>query len=174
MVTHDITLDNYCYYEMARKRLGHVRDPVQLGIRLKAARLAAGVSQAKLAAGVCSASYVAHIEHAARVPSLQILRLFAQRLATSEGALLGIDDGVGDSARRFWDSVPLDQLVRRRLDAEAGDPRAQLEVVRGLVDSLSLALSRIEQLAQRGGETCLGHAPANGEHATSALTTVDA
>ncbi len=132
---------------MPPKRFRYVGDPVQLGARLKAARLAAGVSQGDLAAGVCSASYVSHVELATRVPSLQILRVFASRLSTSEEALLGIDDAVGDSVRRFCDSVPLDQLVRRRLDAEANDPRAQLELVRGLVDSLSLALSRIEQLA---------------------------
>jgi transcriptional regulator with XRE-family HTH domain len=62
----------------------HVDDPAAVGRRLKDARLAAGFSQRRLAFPGCSAAYISRLEAGDRVPSLQLLRKLAAKLAADE------------------------------------------------------------------------------------------
>ncbi len=68
---------------MPRRPSTHVDDPVALGKRLREARRSAGLSQRDLSFDGCTAAYVSRIEAGARVPSLQILHRFAERLGLS-------------------------------------------------------------------------------------------
>ena len=66
-----------------------------MGRRLRAARLAAGLSQRDLAFPGCTAAYISRIEKGERIPSLQILREFARRLGVSEAYLArGVEEPV--------------------------------------------------------------------------------
>src|SRR5262245_45727465 len=82
-------IDNSLQRSMRMSKRGwpHVDDPVSLGARLKEARLAAGLSQRDLAFPGCTAVYICRIERGDRVPSLQVLRQLAQRLAVDEDFL---------------------------------------------------------------------------------------
>lgn len=62
----------------------HVDDPVAVGRRLKEARIEAGLSQRQLSFPGCSAAYISRLEAGDRVPSLQLLRKLAQKLAADE------------------------------------------------------------------------------------------
>jgi tetratricopeptide (TPR) repeat protein len=60
-----------------------VDDPVAVGERLRQARQAAGLTQRDLSFEGCTAAYVSRIEAGARIPSLQIVHVFAKRLGVS-------------------------------------------------------------------------------------------
>lgn len=62
-------------------------DASKLGHRLRAAREGAGLTQRDLATDTCSAAYVSLIEKGERVPSLQMIREFAERLGVSDSYL---------------------------------------------------------------------------------------
>src|SRR2546430_15052606 len=51
-----------------------------LGERLKAARIAQGLTQERLAAGVATKGFISQVEHNQTTPSLPRLRLLAERL----------------------------------------------------------------------------------------------
>ena len=65
----------------------HVDDPKEVGVRLRDARLAAGLSQRQLAFPGCSAAYISRLEAGERVPSLQLLRKLAVKLNADENYL---------------------------------------------------------------------------------------
>jgi tetratricopeptide (TPR) repeat protein len=65
---------------MPRGPATHVDAPAKVGERLKAARLAAGLSQRQLAFHGCGPAYISRIEAGLRVPSLQVIHEFARRL----------------------------------------------------------------------------------------------
>jgi len=67
-----------------RTRVDYFDDPVQLGRRLREAREAAGLSQRELSFPGCTAAYISRIEKGERVPSLQLIREFAQQLEVNE------------------------------------------------------------------------------------------
>jgi tetratricopeptide (TPR) repeat protein len=87
-----------------------VPDPVALGQRLKAARENAGLSQRTLAFSGCSPAYVSRIEAGQRIPSLQLVRELARRLAVSEEYLLS---GEETSVQR---TLLVDAEIALRLD----------------------------------------------------------
>lgn len=65
--------------------------PVELGARVRKARVAAGLTQAELAGGDASVAYVSRIESGQRRPDLSVLEAFAPRLGVSvEDLLTGI------------------------------------------------------------------------------------
>lgn len=73
---------------MGRRRATHVDSATGVGRRLRAARQRTGLSQGALAAAAgCSAGYVSLVEAGKRVPSLQAVRAFADRLGASEAWL---------------------------------------------------------------------------------------
>jgi tetratricopeptide (TPR) repeat protein len=61
----------------------HIDSPREVGIRLKAARERAGLSQRQLSFPGCTAAYISRIEAGARVPSLQMINQLALRVEVS-------------------------------------------------------------------------------------------
>src|SRR4051812_17112137 len=61
----------------------HIDSPRDVGLRLKAARERAGLSQRQLAFPGCTAAYISRLEAGARVPSLQMVNQLAARLEVS-------------------------------------------------------------------------------------------
>lgn len=94
-----------------RERISHVDDPVEVGRRLRQARIAARLSQRELAFPGCSAAYISRIEQGERTPSLQVLRELAERCDTTEAHLA-------------WGREDLDDEVSRQIralrEAQAG------------------------------------------------------
>jgi transcriptional regulator with XRE-family HTH domain len=66
----------------------HPRPPV-IGARMRAARLAAGLTQRELAGGQFSASYISALERGNVIPSFRALGKLANRLGVTISALLG-------------------------------------------------------------------------------------
>jgi len=65
----------------------HVDDPVQVGRRLREARLAARLTLRDLAFPGCSAAYISHLERGRRTPSLQVIVELARRLGITTNEL---------------------------------------------------------------------------------------
>ena len=70
-----------------RPRTPHYDDPLAVGVRLRIAREAAGMSQRELAFPGCSAAYISRIERGERIPSLQVMRELAGRIGIGEAEL---------------------------------------------------------------------------------------
>jgi transcriptional regulator with XRE-family HTH domain len=83
---------------LKRPRTPHYDEPAAVGVRLHAAREAAGLSQRELAFPGCSAAYISRIERGERIPSLQVMRELARRVGVTEAELAygreRIDPGV--------------------------------------------------------------------------------
>lgn len=96
----------------------HVDSPAASGERLRAARVAAGLSQRKLAFDGCSPAYISRLESGDRIASLQVLRELGRRLGVSADYLATGDDGLEGHARRVADAFDawLDVLNNGRLD----------------------------------------------------------
>jgi tetratricopeptide (TPR) repeat protein len=125
----------------------HVDDPTSAGLRLKEARVAAGMSQRQLAFPGCSAAYISRLEAGNRVASLQLLRKIAARLGVdAEFLATGVarehpfpsELVEADVALRMDDLDMARDLYERALKTSA-EPRAQAEALGGLG---RLALSR--------------------------------
>ena len=84
-----------------RPRTPHYDDPVQVGLRLHAAREAAGLSQRELAFPGCSAAYISRIERGERIPSLQVMRELARRTGIGEGQLAYGNERLDGDVSRF-------------------------------------------------------------------------
>jgi tetratricopeptide (TPR) repeat protein len=132
---------------MPKRHWTYVDDPVALGARLKAAREEAGLSQRQLAFPGCSAVYISRIERGERIPSLQLLRELAKRLATSEEFLIsGTAPEAGDPLLEAEVALRLDQVeLAEHLYAQALEG-ARDDVTRGR------ALGGLAQLAFRAGD----------------------
>ena len=133
---------------MPRQKSTHVDDPRAVGLRLRTAREAAGLSQRQLAFPGCSPAYISRIESGDRIPSLQLLRELGRRLGVSEDFLAtGSDPHERDSAALEADvAVRLDELdlAESRYAAileDAGDDSER-----------SLAYAGLGQVAYRRGE----------------------
>ena len=89
----------------------HVDDPAAVGLRLKDARVAAGLSQRQLSFQGCSAAYISRLEAGDRVPSLQLLRKLAAKLNADEEFL-------ATGVSRIEQLAPelVEEEVARRLD----------------------------------------------------------
>lgn len=123
---------------MPRRPSTHVDDPVAVGERLRQARRAAGLTQRQLSFDGCTAAYVSRIEAGARVPSLQILREFAQRLGVDvEYLATGRHEGADLSSELLEAEVALQlgheeeaaalyEAAREGADSPAALARAQL------------------------------------------------
>jgi len=124
---------------MPRRPSNHVDSPAAVGERLRAARLAAGLSQRDLSFDGCTAAYVSRIEAGARTPSYQILREFGKRLgvsadylATGEEGILAADPLVeGTIALRLGDPDRAAEVYERHL-RESDDERAAAQADAGL------------------------------------------
>jgi tetratricopeptide (TPR) repeat protein len=131
---------------MPRSLTTHIDSPRELGIRLKAARDRAGLSQRQLAFPGCTAAYISRLEAGARVPSLQMVNQLAIRLdVTGQWLATGIDAAVvepielldAEVALRLGEVDEAERLFLARL--EPGDP------------SRPAALAGLGQIAFRAG-----------------------
>jgi tetratricopeptide (TPR) repeat protein len=146
---------------MPRQITSHVDSPASVGLRLREARTAAGISQTALSFPGCSTGYISRLEAGARVPSLQVVRELAQRLGVSESWLArGEEEGEREAARatavrdaelalRLGDADEAERLYTALREAAASDQeRAVVEAGLGLVayerDDLSDAVDCIE------------------------------
>ena len=114
-----------------RARTPHYDDPAAVGLRIRGAREAAGLSQRALSFPGCSPAYVSRIERGERVPSLQVIREIARRASVSEQIL-----AFGREA--------LDPAVAGRISAveaaEAGDdPTERIRAYQALARAASKA-----------------------------------
>ncbi|HEX5448631.1 MAG TPA: helix-turn-helix domain-containing protein, partial [Gaiellaceae bacterium] len=82
-----------------RTKVKYYDDPVLVGRRLRETREAAGLSQRELSFPGCTAAYISRIEKGERIPSLQLMREFSERLGVSESFLAhGTHEPVGKRA----------------------------------------------------------------------------
>jgi tetratricopeptide (TPR) repeat protein len=72
---------------MPRQKSDHVDSAAALARRLREARERAGLSQRALARDICTPAYVSRLEKGERIPSLQLLRRLAARLAADADEL---------------------------------------------------------------------------------------
>lgn len=115
-------------------------DPVDLGRRVRAARIGKGLTQSELAGSEVSVGYVSRIESGHRRPTLGVLALFAARLELSvEQLLLGTAPGELDEIRLALDFA--------ELALESGQPvEAETRAAEALARAASVPL---EDLAHR-------------------------
>ena len=133
---------------MPRQKSTHVDDPRAVGIRLKGAREAAGLSQRQLSFSGCSPAYISRIEAGDRIPSLQLLRELGRRLEVSE-------DYLATGAEARGQTTSLEAELALRLD--------NLEFAEGLYEELlakatapdarTEALTGLGRIALRRGKT---------------------
>jgi tetratricopeptide (TPR) repeat protein len=133
----------------------HIDDQAAVGVRLREARLRAGLSQRELAFEGCSYAYISRIEAGQRIPSMQVLQEFGRRLGVSATYLaVGTDapDHVdpldeGDLARRLGDH----QRAQRVYEAVTLEPApAPVRLARARAGQAEIAFQRgdVERAAQ--------------------------
>ncbi|HEX7626433.1 MAG TPA: tetratricopeptide repeat protein [Gaiellaceae bacterium] len=114
---------------MPRSLTNHIDSPREFGVRLKAARERATLSQRQLAFPGCTAAYISRLEAGARVPSLQMVNQLAVRLdVAGEWLATGIEPVAAAPNDLFEAEVALrlgevDEAERQfRAHLQPGDP----------------------------------------------------
>src|SRR3954452_14313731 len=114
---------------MPRSLTTHIDSPKEVGVRLKASRERAGLSQRQLSFPGCTAAYISRLEAGARVPSLQMVNQLALRLdVTGQWLATGVEAAAGQPSELIAAEVALrlgevdeaERLYRAHL--EPGDP----------------------------------------------------
>jgi tetratricopeptide (TPR) repeat protein len=114
---------------MPRSLTTHIDSPREVGLRLKASRERAGLSQRQLAFPGCTAAYISRLEAGARVPSLQMINQLALRLdVTGQWLATGVEAAAvqpselidAEVALRLGEIDEAERLYRAHL--EQGDP----------------------------------------------------
>jgi tetratricopeptide (TPR) repeat protein len=114
---------------MPRSLTTHIDSPKEVGLRLKASRERAGLSQRQLAFPGCTAAYISRLEAGARVPSLQMINQLALRLdVTGQWLATGVEAAAvqpselidAEVALRLGEIDEAERLYRAHL--EQGDP----------------------------------------------------
>ena len=109
-----------------RTKVKYYDDPVQVGRRLRETREAAGLSQRELSFPGCTAAYISRIEKGERIPSLQLMREFSERLGVSESFLAhGMHEPVGKNA----------SFVEARVAVRMGDFDGARKLADGLLEA---------------------------------------
>lgn len=121
---------------MPKQKSQHVDDPIAVGLRLREAREAAGLSQRDLSFSGCSAAYISRIEAGTRIPSLQLLREMGRRLGVSEDFL-----ATGSAI------APADAEAQALVEAEVALRLADVGAAR---DLYALALQKAVTPVERG------------------------
>jgi tetratricopeptide (TPR) repeat protein len=121
--------------------LSRTVDPVPLGRRIRAARLAAGLTQAEAADNLVSAAYISRIEIGNRRPDTRLLQHLADKLKTTVEALV-----VGVSRDDLAEAeLALDYA---ELALRSGDPETALAGIAGVLDDETVG--SVAPLAERG------------------------
>jgi transcriptional regulator with XRE-family HTH domain len=140
-----------------RQKFTYYDSPHAVGKRVKEAREAAGVTQAHLGGRECTPAYVSRIEKGHRVPSLQLMRQFAERLGVSEAYL-----AYGSGAPAPIRSRRLDEA---RVAIRVGDLQGARELVNSALDAARSDRDRAEVSAAFGEiSAAAGEWPAAVEH----------
>ena len=132
-------------------------DPAELGLRLRAARVAKGMTQTDLAGDEVSVGYVSRIEAGHRRPNLQVLTDLCRRLGSPvEQLLMGVAPQDLEHIRLTLDFAELSlesgqpQLVIRnaaaRLATAAGVERFHLSLTH--TETVAIAIVVAEGLAE--------------------------
>ena len=117
-------------------------DPAELGQRLRAARVAKGMTQTDLAGADVSVGYVSRIEAGHRRPNLQVLSDLCLRLGTPvEQLLMGV-------APQELEQIKLN-LNFAELSLESGQPEAAELQARDALEAADTA--SLKELAYRAG-----------------------
>jgi transcriptional regulator with XRE-family HTH domain len=88
-----------------RERIPHYDGAVEVGTRLRAARLALRLSQRELSFPGCSAAYISRIEQGERVPSLQVMRELARRVGVTENLLAYGEERIDGDVVRMLNEI---------------------------------------------------------------------
>lgn len=117
---------------------------MELGERLRRARLAAGLSQRQLVGDRITRNMLSQIEHGTAAPSMETLRYLAERLGRPVSYFL--DQGEADFLERAWSSF------------DSGDDAGALQLLEQLREQTresrllkSLALLRLAQISAEQG-----------------------
>ena len=126
---------------------------MDLGQRLKEARLEAGLSQRALCDGIVTRNMLSQIENGSARPSMDTLRQLSQRLGKTVSFFLEEDTvtssnvAVMDAARRFLAAGAYDRALGELADYREPDPLFDQE--RQLIHALCL-LAQAEEAARQG------------------------
>lgn len=124
-------------------------DPADLGKRIRDARLAAGMTQAQLAGDDVSVAYISRIEDGQRRPDLDLIRRFADRLATTaEELVLGIDPETYQELRSALDFAELSVASGDPDEGLTGANRVLTAINGSYVPTLRRAALRVLAAAQ--------------------------
>jgi tetratricopeptide (TPR) repeat protein len=133
---------------MPRQKSTHVDDPRAVGVRLKDARVAAGLSQRQLAFPGCSPAYISRIEAGDRIPSLQLLRELGKRLGVTEDFL-----ATGEESRLEQFSLLEAEIALRLDDLDAAETMYTAALENASTDrERSMVEEGLGHLAYRRGE----------------------
>jgi tetratricopeptide (TPR) repeat protein len=122
--------------------LSRTIDPAVLGGRIRAARVAAGLTQTQAADGIASPAYISRIEAGQRRPELGLLGRLAERLRTSaEELVVGLPRDRTDELRLGLDHAELALVSGNATDA-LGQVR---EVIAALDGTTARSLHRAAQ-----------------------------
>lgn len=133
--------------------------PQVIAGRLRAARVAARLTQQELAGGLFSKSYISAVERGKMVPSLQALNVLAQRLAVPVSYLLGEQDialetleesSVGlSSSEQLANVLPEENLLplleQAKACLQAEQPQEALEIL-GKAETPPAGLTLLQRL----------------------------
>ena len=106
-------------------------DPVELGARIKAARVAAGLTQPSLAGADASVAFLSRIESGQRRPSAELLEALADRLGVNVDYLV-LGDGWEDARRLEL------QLDHAELSLAGGEASNSLQLARDVLNQSGL------------------------------------
>lgn len=124
-----------------RTKVKYYDDPVLVGRRLRETRETAGLSQRELSFPGCTAAYISRIEKGERIPSLQLMREFSERLGVSESFLAhGTHEPVGKRA----------SFVEARVAIRMGDFDAARKLADGLLEAARSNFERARASALYG------------------------
>lgn len=126
---------------------------MELGERLKAARLEAGLSQRQLCGDAITRNMLSQIENGSARPSMDTLMYFAARLGKSvsyfleEDAVLSPNQALMEDARKAYDAGNWGQL--REILEKYRNPDAVFDREKNLLEALAV-LSLTEQALEQG------------------------
>ena len=127
---------------MRLAELSRTVDPVELGRRIRTARIAAGLTQTQLAADEASAAYISRIEGGQRRPEASLLERMAQRLNVSLAQLLEGEPSEEDVEWRL-------EIDYAELSLASGDPQAALERLDAVLKDLPAGQGELRRVAQQ-------------------------
>ncbi len=135
---------------MPRSLTNHIDSPREFGIRLKAARERATLSQRQLAFPGCTAAYISRLEAGARVPSLQMVNQLAVRLDVSGGWLATGIEPVAEAPHDLFEAEvalrlgEVDEAERQYKEhLQPGDPARPAAL--GGLGQIAFRLERFEE-----------------------------